>query len=274
MNMPIRYLSVITEPAKVFDTGNKPLLVTCNDLNDYVCKHNYPSSTSPFNEYIASSFLEFWKIPTPDFAFISPGNEYLNRFAIENDMQPRWFSKTCFASYYMKDTKEIDLNFNLIRKEILRKINFWDLLKIALFDIWIGNEDRTYNNPNMLFKPSASEPRLYAIDHGSIFNNNSYTDLIELTINDTILRHDLFQILFKKKIINHDEIIFDLFENFTIFVDDCKNSLERLLQIIPSDWEIDIDLKRDFLIGNLFNEDWLDKVKKAFELHYYYYLRQ
>lgn len=44
---------------KIYETGDKPVLVECSDLNDYVCKHNRGQSVSYklFAEWIVHSFL-------------------------------------------------------------------------------------------------------------------------------------------------------------------------------------------------------------------------
>ncbi|MBC7588532.1 MAG: hypothetical protein H7178_09240 [Chitinophagaceae bacterium] len=135
----------------VFQTkGNMPLLVLCNDLNDYVTKYNRnrPPSTQLFNEFICASFLKVWGLKVPEIAFIKIKKEHITP---ELEMPFKWFETTCFGSKRYAFYKEIDRFFidstNGISKQ---NINFDDFLKIGLFDIWIANEDRNPNNPNLM----------------------------------------------------------------------------------------------------------------------------
>jgi hypothetical protein len=59
-------------------------------------------------------------------------------------------------------------------------------LMIALFDIWISNEDRTENNFNLLY--DADRKLFVPIDHTSIFNGNNLDKGPEqITINESII---------------------------------------------------------------------------------------
>lgn len=78
--------------------GNRPVVVTCNDKNDYVCKHNNASSVRPLlSEYLAYAFLRVWGISTPNAAFIKVEPEHY-RDCLNNGLQPICFKNTCFGS--------------------------------------------------------------------------------------------------------------------------------------------------------------------------------
>lgn len=61
----MKELQTIEEIHKIFDTqGSSPLLVTCDDFNDWVCKYDrFPQYL--FNELIASKFAVIFDIKTP-----------------------------------------------------------------------------------------------------------------------------------------------------------------------------------------------------------------
>jgi hypothetical protein len=187
--MAIKCLSSITTASKVFQTGKQPILITCNDMNDYVCKHKHKSiyCNSLFNEYIASCFLKLWSMPIPEFAFIHVKNEHINEFAIENGLEPFSFQGTCFGSYYMQNAGDLNSLYHLIDKKVLQKIDKMIFLKIVLFDIWMANEDRTHNNPNILVAFNKNNWVFQPIDHEYCFNSNSCRDLVQLTQDDSIL---------------------------------------------------------------------------------------
>ena len=73
----MKVLSTIEEVHKIFDTaGSSPLLVTCDDFNDWVCKYDrFPKYL--FNELFASEFAKLWNINTPKTALINVKTEHI-----------------------------------------------------------------------------------------------------------------------------------------------------------------------------------------------------
>ena len=67
----MKVLYTIEEVHRIFNTaGSSPLLVTCDDFNDWVCKYDrFPKYL--FNELIASEFAKIWNINTPETALIT-----------------------------------------------------------------------------------------------------------------------------------------------------------------------------------------------------------
>jgi len=74
----MQLLHTIEGVHKVFDTqGSSPLLVTCNDFNDWVCKYDrFPKYL--FNELIASEFAKLWGIKTPETSLIRVKSEHVS----------------------------------------------------------------------------------------------------------------------------------------------------------------------------------------------------
>ena len=73
----MKVLHTIEEVHKVFDTqGSSPLLVTCEDFRDWVCKYDrFPKYL--FNELIASEFAKLCDIKTPETSFIKVKPEHV-----------------------------------------------------------------------------------------------------------------------------------------------------------------------------------------------------
>ena len=74
------------------------------------------------------------------------------------------------------------------------------MLKIALFDIWLSNEDRTFNNYNLLLQAiKGGFSILYIIDNTEIFNSSmAYDQSMELiTQGDSVLNSDLATFILK-----------------------------------------------------------------------------
>ncbi|WP_313375788.1 HipA family kinase [Chishuiella sp.] len=263
----MKILQTIEEVHRIFDTqGSTPLLVTCNDLNDWVCKYDrFPKYL--FNELIAAEFAKIFEIKIPETALIKVKSEHINLTKFPQ-LNLGWFEKECFGSLYLDNSKEIDYTtMSMFEEKSFRdKIaDKNDFLKIALFDIWMANEDRNHNNFNLLLYVSPEKLNFfYAIDHVNIFNT-SFLDygIAELTEDDSILKTDLAKILFgKNKKIN--EIVDNLVENFYLCTIECENKLDEILSLVPESWNINIEQIRQRIIDNLFTDEWKGQCETNF----------
>ena len=138
-----------------------------------------------------------------------------------------------------------------------------ELLRIALFDFWIANEDRNYNNSNLMYDVLASS--LISIDYGCILNTSTFDfPLSQLTSTDTILYANIFQHL-KHNI--PSEKIYDcthcLSLEYKDMIGSCLDKLNYILSIIPPDWLINLDLVKSKLL-QLFEKTWIDEVWNNF----------
>ncbi len=258
----MQLLHTIEDVHKVFETqGSSPLLVTCDDFRDWVCKYDrFPKYL--FNELIASEFAKIWGIKTPETCLINVKSEH-----ISNDKFPQlqvgWFEKECFGSLYLETSKELDFTMvTMFQEKSFRDkiVDKSDFLKIALFDIWMANEDRNHNNFNLLLFVSPERMNFfYAIDHVNIFNS-SFLDygIADLTEDDSIIKTDLAKILFGKNR-KLTDIVNNLVEMFYLCTKDCEDKLEDILSLVPDSWDIDKDLIKERITNNLFSEDWKDQ---------------
>lgn len=261
----IPILTSIHEAEKVFDTGAKPILITCNDVQDWVCKHNQPSKLC--NEIIGSKFAEIWKIRTPMISLINVLEEHLPK-AYLNVVPPINFRKTCFGSLYLKNCKELDSSTTLLFKTPSFKKKFKskdDFLKIALFDIWLCNEDRNLNNSNLLIDFStADDYNFYVFDHGEIFNSNSLNrGIYSITEDESIIKTELAKILFKRGK-NLNNTVNNLVENFYLCTMECSANLNNILALIPEDWGVNIQELENNIRENLFKVEWLEECENTF----------
>lgn len=261
-------LHSITEPARFYETGKKPILLTTNTTEDYICKHNFGHVNTLFNEYLAVAFLKLWSIPVPNACFINVNPEHIYNFAIENGLQPAWFRRTCFGSYYLKFAKELDENFGLLISKAKLKFDIFEFFNIVLFDIWVANEDRNVPNPNLLVEADGVNWKFFPIDHELIFNSSSGQPLEQINENDTILAHDLFKSLLRWRKVRHREIIAKLLNGYEAKIARCKEKIEVILEIVPDDWQIDIRQKREFLENNIFADTWITETKSNFKSLY------
>lgn len=252
----LKVLNTIHEPEKIFETAGKPMLVTCNDLELWVCKY-YRDSNKLVNELLGSKFAECWNLKTPEVGLINVNVDH-----VPNGIPFRSFEKPCFGSKYISASKEIDNTVLSLFQDynFRRKIaNKTDFLKISLFDIWLSNEDRNHNNSNLLLDVSnTSEIYFLVFDHDSIFNSNSLNrGLFQINDFETLINTRLANILFRNnsRFVNTVE---NLINNFYICIKECEDNITEILQFIPQEWEINTSLLEKQLRDNLFTKDWLD----------------
>ena len=134
-------LQSIQTANRQYTTLERPVLILCNDMQEYVCKHVLSSDgLNLFCEYVAASFLRLWKLPVPNFAFVKINYDHVKQFGIPS----RLIERTCFGSRYSQFYQE--LSHFTDTPDISKQKGYLDnrdnLLKIALFDIWMQTKNR------------------------------------------------------------------------------------------------------------------------------------
>ena len=131
--------------------------------------------------------------------------------------------------------------------------------------MWLSNDDRNTNNTNILIKSENNKIIPIAIDHEKIFNTGSLDrDIYEQTYEDSIFYSNLYHRLFKKSggTVN---LIHELCATLHEKVSECHTHLDSILTDIPDEWNIKIDVLREKLGRNIFQESWLNKVEATFK---------
>lgn len=256
----------IIKKENVFNTrGSYPVLVHCDDLSFYVVKYKRnQKATNLFNEYIGASFLKLWDLATPDFELINVKKEHVPA-GLHPNISPDYFRATCFGSKFSRsydDVSEILKESPQVWKEQFIHKN--ELLLIALFDIWIANEDRNINNANLMYDLSSGN-RFIPIDHQHIFNSSNLENgLSQLTDNESILSLQTLQQLFKKKEIQNKKLVVDAKNKYYFYVDECQKKLIEIFKEIPKDWNIDTQYYVELLENQIFNEKWIENCWENF----------
>ena len=155
--------------------GHSPMKFICSDSNIYYCKYRVNHKLEELDcliyEVVCHNLLKLLNIPTPDIALI----ELLEgTFSEKNLARNRSFAKPgvlCFGSKEIKNSNLIT-GFELINDvDSLNLIyNPYDLVKIAIFDLWINNIDRGRNeNYNLLSSGHKGQLKIWAFDHAFAF---------------------------------------------------------------------------------------------------------
>ena len=238
-----------------------------DDLNQWVCKYN--DLNKLFNELLASEFAKLWHINIPECALVEIDyDRHIVPFGDKKGLERRFFERECFGSRFLNNALDVNQSV-FVDKNIVRRIkNKEDFLKIALFDIWLANEDRNAGNYNLLLQSvKGGYMLLYIIDNTDIFNSSmAYTQgIVEITEDDSVLKSDLATLLFKKDT-SITEKINSLLENFPIFVKECKDRLPYILAQLPKKWCIDVDNYQN-KINDIFLDNWLRICEQLFRTY-------
>jgi hypothetical protein len=247
---------------KVYNSGDNPVLVECNDLNDYVGKHNRGQTPANklFAEWICHSLLEACNVSMAPKELIEIQEHHV---LASGNCQPAFFKNVpCFGTLFLEEALEWS-QFDLADAKLLT--NKEDLITIAFFDIWLANEDRNWNNFNLLTNPSTTGWEIVPIDHGACFNSLSFNEdrpLYEISCDDSLIYTDEFRTLVKPVLKTMKDAT-DFADSLYIRILGLKELYDEQVRVLPVEWKIKA-IYSNALKENLFHEDWLNVTKTTF----------
>lgn len=251
----MRNLVSVKNIEKRYNTGEEPVLVACDDQNSYICKYSrYSGSANKLVcELFGSTFAKTWGISTPEIAFVKVASQH-----VPYDLGTSFFSIPVLGSQLQPNVVDVtSTSVPLIpsTEKLCRQ-----LLRIALFDFWIANEDRNANNANLMYEIVKQD--LIAIDFGCCFNTATFDfPISQLTETDSILNSDLFaqitRTIPKEGVIQMAEILLTI--DYMSYIHDCYS----LIPEIPQEWNIN-SVKLKSKMEELFDVEWTDKVRANF----------
>lgn len=252
----------IQQIKQVYESGEKPVLVECNDLNEYVCKHgrgNTPAYAL-FAEWICHSMLEKLNVAVAPKELVTVKSEHV---IPSKDCQPAYFKNyPCFATLFLEGALEWS-QFEL--KNTKQVVNKRDLVILAFCDIWFCNEDRNSNNFNLLTNPNDVGCHIVPIDHAACFNSLSFEPSRRLYLineDDSLISTPEFRKLVKP-VLKNLKAAFDFAESLYISIPDLEKAYDEQVLAIPPEWNIPANYVAA-LKENLFHKDWLNETKKQF----------
>lgn len=263
------HLVSIEEVTKRFDTsGSRPLLVHASNLEDYICKYPYhPNDPKLLNEYLAFHFARIWNIRIPDLALVQVSQEHLPQDMLGMGLSFISIQKPLVGSIQIPDVVEIiDMTSVGYSDSDLKKFNKSEFLKIALFDIWLSNEDRSCGNMNLLISQHEEVISPIAIDHEKIFNSGSPLSRLELiAYEDSLFYSNLFHRLFRSQKGKSLSLFEEIGASLQPYSSRCQRDLQSIIDSLPEEWGFDKDEIYSTLINGIFSEDWISKVGIAYE---------
>jgi hypothetical protein len=176
---PIQTLSCEKVIKEIPTSGSSPLLVLGSDMNFHfakTCKNDTPR-IELINEMVCAYLAQCWSLKVPSFSLLQIDKDVIEAFRGEvgNILSGRYpaslFPSIFFASKQLKPAIELDVYFGGFKGKPGLKLfsNPTDLIKIGVFDVWIGNKDRKRENPNILLNEVENSVDFCPIDHSAAF---------------------------------------------------------------------------------------------------------
>ena len=245
VKLPIPSLHTQSILREIPTEGQSPLLVLGTDYNTYVAKHERGRSTALINECLASAFLAHWQINRPDFAVLEMDVELLEakQAVLSGKHKAHYYDVPAYASRFVQHAVDMNNFLTNTKKEVFNKFtNPLAVLRIALFDTWIENDDRQTGNYNLILKPIDKSFEILPIDHAFIFSTLTYEHLDPAqfagSANAHLLDSELGRIT-KKYIGVTEELINQEREYFYVCIESCRQYFDLTIQEIAQHYPID-----------------------------------
>ena len=241
-----------------FHTGEEPVMVMCSDINIYVCKY-MRSSAAAYKlacEFIGAKFATTWKLNSPDMVLVDIRAAHWETMNLSHSL-----SAPSIGFRWMDGV--VDITPSTYSKVPTSEAILCQLMKIALFDFWVANEDRNANNANLMY--DVVHEQLISIDYGCIFNTATFdAPFSQLTSTDTILWSDLFKHLLQG---TDRQSIYAIADRLKANYEECltqsKRIVKEILTDMPQEWKVPNRIVSEKL-GLLFEEQWITQVWKNF----------
>jgi hypothetical protein len=238
--------------------GHSPMKFICNDGQVYFCKYRLTSKIEELDcliyEVIGHFLLKSLDIPTPDIALV----ELIERVFTKKDI-PRncKYAKPLTICFGSKEVKNANLISGLesVVDAHQTLCDPYDLLRIAIFDLWVDNADRGKNNNyNLLTSSHENKLKVWAFDHAFIFGGIPKLRIFNPNFQP-IIQNNLFTAPYFSTVLrqlNPQKCM----EVATQFIDNLVNStsvLDSAFEQIPENWQVYPILKikiRNFLLDS------------------------
>lgn len=168
MSIPFLYSAKRIEHQ--FHTGEEPVMVMCSDVNIYVCKYMRSSATACklACELIGAQLATAWQLRTPEIAIVNIKPSHW-----EGINESHILSSQSIGFRWQDGVVDITPSTYAKVPATIETLN--QLMKIALFDFWVANEDRNANNANLMY--DMAREQLVSIDYGCIFNRSAAAEI-------------------------------------------------------------------------------------------------
>ena len=233
--------------------GHSPLKFVCSDDNIYYCKFLPTFKKEEINclayEVVAHALLRKLNITTPDIALITIAENTLKKELIKKNKRID-VDNVCFGSKEIVYATEVQSLAQISRKNEFNKfLNPQDIIKIAIFDLWVNNVDRgrAFDNGfnyNLLLKLIGKKQQIIAFDHGFIFGGVNEIGIFNSKTN-ILSSNKLYQSPYYKSVIKHiskaDYI--NVVNNFIpLLHENYDNLIKDIIKKLLENWDLSPNL--------------------------------
>lgn len=177
---------------------------------------------------------------TPEIALVKIGDHPIdtNRIKFHYKIKP---GLMVFGSKRQRRVKEISQHNFIVSKHDFNQLEYPPhILRIAMFDLWIGNNDRRGDNYN-LFLSQAKKQKLYVFDHFEAFEKITETNKSNIPLNTdaykgilgTAYGYEMLQWV-KRSELKHE------LKKFRSFIEtfDVNRFINSVLTELPQEWKL------------------------------------
>ena len=250
--------------------GHAPLKFICSTNDIYFCKYLNSFNRFELNclayEVVANILLNELEIPTPEIALVEISPDTLDKKKIRSNRRLRE-GNICFGSKEINPVNEIQAIQDFTKNDFNKLINPLDIIKIAIFDLWVDNYDRGRNfedgiNYNLLLEPIGKKQKVIAFDNAFIFGGVESIGTFNPT-NIVNTRNKLVATPFYKKVVKFidNRKFHDTVNNFVPLLEqNFEQDIKDIISQLPDEWELTKNL--DQRINNfLSNKDHICNIK-------------
>lgn len=240
--------------------GHSPMKFICSDGAIYYVKYLSGKSfnKSEINcllfEMICTALLKRLQVPVPDQALVTiNANSFATGQLVTNKRKAKdgviaWGSKEIPRADLIKEIEQIRN-----KKDFNKLCNPEDLIRIAIFDLWVDNADRHSGNYNLLLNMDEGLLKIVAIDHAFTFGGLKGMNIFNTTTEPNTYKKLMVSQYFRSAVKHFNrkqrlEIatqFISLFEELEI-----ENLINEVFTQIPKKWDVNPILKKriiDFL---------------------------
>lgn len=240
--------------------GHSPMKFICDDGEVYYVKYRSGKSLDKKEinclvfEMVCTRLLQRLQIPVPEQAIVTiVENSYATGQLTTNKKYVRagvqaWGSKEINQTDLVKEIEQVQK-----KKEFNKLLNPEDLIKIAIFDLWVDNADRHSGNYNLLLKLEGGKLKIITIDHAFTFGGlkgmNTFNILSVPNSYKKLIESQYFKLVMKHLSVNNRLEIASQFLSLLGELD-IKNLIDEVFAEIPTQWGINPTLQKriiDFL---------------------------
>lgn len=240
--------------------GHSPMKFLCDDGQIYYCKYRLTPKTEELDcliyEVVCHFLLKALSIPTPQIALVELVEGVFNKNDIPKNQKYAHPSVICFGSQEVKNANLITGLESIVDDASLQMIqNPYDLLKIAIFDLWIDNADRGRNsNFNLLTSPYENKLKFWAFDHAFAFGGLSNLRIFNPKFQPSTF-NKLFSTSYFKSIVSrlNPRECNEIAEQMIDILAESVSTLDVAFEHLPFSWQVYPNLKlkmREFLLDS------------------------